>query len=83
MTVEEVRREARKLGYNLIPIKRKERLLPCTCGCNRRNHEWLYTPSTGEEFAVLECCKCGKRAIGKSDIDVNHQWNEMIKAETK
>jgi hypothetical protein len=38
MTVEELRREAKTLGYNIIPIVRMEKLLPCVCGCDRREH---------------------------------------------
>lgn len=48
MTIEELRAEAKKLGYNLIPINKKEKLLPCTCGCKRREHWGFRNDKTGK-----------------------------------
>ena len=79
MTVDELRKEAKALGYNIIKIKKREKLLPCTCGCNRREH-WDRL-SQGEWFNLLVCAKCGKEAEGKNEYDAIHNWNEMIKGE--
>lgn len=38
MTVDRLRKEAKALGYNIIKINPKEKLLTCVCGCNRREH---------------------------------------------
>ena len=38
MTLAELKEEARKQGYRLMKDCRPERLLPCTCGGNKRTH---------------------------------------------
>lgn len=80
LTFEELKEEAKRQGYNLIRIKKPEKLLPCTCGCNRREH-WHCCSIENGEFIKLICCKCGKEAIGKTMFDAIHNWNEMIKKE--
>ena len=78
MNVEELRREAKALDYNIIKINPMEKLLPCVCGCNRRDH-W----SVGGAYVgiKLKCMKCGREAMGKNAREVRHNWNEMIKEE--
>lgn len=79
MTIEELRREAKKLGYNIIKIKKTEKLLPCVCGCNRREH-WH---SAFDQSESLVCKKCGRFAEGKNKDEAIHNWNVMIKEEMK
>ena len=79
MTVDELRKEAKALGYNIIKIKKREKLLPCTCGCKRREH-WD-SLRDGEWLVVLKCERCRKEACGKNETEAVHNWNEMIKAE--
>ena len=57
-------------------IKRPERLIPCTCGCKRREN-WYGRKNTNDAF-ILKCCKCGFRVSGISKIDVHKKWNEAI-----
>ncbi len=76
MTVEELRKEAKALGYNIIKIQKKEKLLPCICGCNRRGR---WTGTGVENKVILQCERCGRRANGKSEKEARHNWNEMIK----
>ena len=79
MTVEELKAEAKKLGYRLIPIPKQEPFLPCTCGCNRRTH-WV-SSMYGVETSILRCMKCNKEARGSSEAEARRNWNEMIRKE--
>lgn len=79
MDVEELKTLAKSMGYNIIPIKKREKLLPCICGCNRRNH-WE-TRREGIWYQKLICEKCGKFSLGKSEAEAIHNWNEMIRSE--
>lgn len=78
MTVEELRREAKTLGYSIIPIVRTEKLLPCVCGCNRREY---WTGNTEERNIILKCIRCGKEAYGKTNREARHNWNVMVRGE--
>ena len=66
-------------GCPLIPVKtpqRPEKLLPCKCGCKRREH-WY---SSAEDCRnILKCYKCGFEVGGKNEIDVHKKWNEAIR----
>ena len=79
MTVEELRREAKSLGYSIVPIVRAEKLLPCVCGCNRRNR-WV-TYRHGTALKVYRCEKCDREASGRTDREARHNWNEMVRGE--
>lgn len=81
MTVEELRKEAKDLGYNIVRINPKEKLLPCICGCKRREHWTRFLK--GEVYTVLGCEKCDREAMGRTDREVRHNWNEMIRGESK
>ena len=81
MTIEELKAEANAHGYNLIPQKKQEKFIPCTCGCNRREH-WIRWVDGGTE-TTLKCCKCGKSASGMSEAEAKRNWNEMIRGELK
>ena len=55
--------------------ERPERLLPCKCGCKRREHWfWMY----GGKTIILKCSKCGFTVSGKNEIDVHKAWNIAI-----
>lgn len=75
MTVEELKAEAKALGYNIIKIKKKEKFLPCTCGANRRS--WWY--HAGSSNITLECNRCGFKVEGKDESEARHNWNLAIK----
>lgn len=76
MTLEELKAEAKRQGYNLIKIPVREKLLPCTCGYNRRSH---WENINGE--VSLYCEKCFKKATGKTEKEARRNWNEMIRKE--
>ena len=52
-----------------------EKLLPCICGCKRREHWYGSTP---ERARILRCYRCGLEASGKNEIEVHKKWNELI-----
>lgn len=76
MTFEELKKEAKHQGYNLIKIKPREKFLPCTCGAKR--HQW-HNYVNGRSVA---CKRCGKESpiVPKSSTDneVISAWNRMI-----
>ena len=54
--------------------ERPEHLLPCKCGCKRREH-WY---GINERSKILKCYKCGFEVAGKNEIDVHKAWNKAI-----
>lgn len=81
MTIEELKEEAKKLGYTVVKIPKKEKLLPCVCGNNRREHWHRVDIKSGRAYEILRCSKCGREAKGETERDAIHNWNEMIKKE--
>lgn len=81
MTFEELKEEAKRQGYNLIKIKKPEKLLPCTCGSKRRQHWYGVDIKSGRPFEKLVCEKCGKEARGYSKDEAIANWNKMIQKE--
>ena len=75
MTLEELKAEARKHGYNLIPRNEKEPLLPCICGCKRREH-WY---GQGDRAIILRCRVCELEAVGRTEREAYRNWNAMIR----
>ncbi len=74
MTVEELKAAARELGYKVVKIERKVKLLPCVCGATRRNHRYAWMTNC----EILECPKCGRRAAGRTEEEAKRNWNLMI-----
>lgn len=79
MTVEELRREAKALGYNIIRNPAHEKLLPCVCGCKRRSH-W-YGHIKGTDVITLRCKGCDRSASGRNEEEVRRNWNKLIRLE--
>ena len=76
MTLEELKKEAGKYGYRLVPKKKKlERLLPCLCGCKRREH-WY---GSGNRKYILFCQRCGIEASGRTEREAYKAWNDMVR----
>lgn len=77
MTVEELKAEAKKLGYTVIKKSEPVKILPCICGKNRR--ERWYRGSN----IFYKCAYCGfKSPEANTDRQANLNWNEAVK-ETK
>ena len=73
MTVEELKAEAKKLGYKIIPVSESIKLLPCVCGCKRRTHWWTV------KGMFYQCNQCGLKApIGENETEAKKLWNKMI-----
>lgn len=81
MTLDELKAEAKRQGYNLIKIQKKEKLLTCVCGCNRRSHFDYY--KNGKWGYGLECKRCKKIVYGTTEAEVRSEWNKMVRMETK
>ena len=79
MTIEELKEEARKLGYDVVPKREYERLLPCTCGHNRR--ERYYCNSASGTYVKLVCARCGRRVEGKTESEAKRNWNKTMRGE--
>ena len=77
MTIEELKSEAKKLGYKLIKDTRPPKLLPCICGCKRRN-QW-YDSAFG--VTILSCERCWLTASGKNRTEAIIAWNSLVKGE--
>lgn len=80
MTVEELKEEANKLGYNIV--KKPERYIPCKCGTNSRHWIWK------DGFQGLRCSKCGFEVISHDNRRVNQNkmrelWNDVLREEMK
>lgn len=81
MTYDELKIEAKKLGYNLIKANNKPRLKPCVCGCKARHHYYCCSPEG--KYRILECHWCERRVEGKNDLEAYNNWNKMIENEEK
>lgn len=79
MTYEELKTEAKKLGYNLIKANSKPRLKPCVCGCKARHH--YYCRDSQGEYRKLVCHKCGREVEGENELEVYNNWNKYIEKE--
>lgn len=60
---------------------KQEKLLPCTCGSNRR-YLWMNT-NPGEPNWFYVCDGCDRKVYGKNKTDLRRQWNETIRKEVE
>ena len=77
MTLDEIKKEADKLGYRVL--KKTEplpTLIPCACGCNRRTSWWK--SGVGEYYACKNCGFESEPAI--TERGKRQNWNDAIKA---
>ena len=78
MTVEELKKEAAKLGYSIIKKQEYIRFNPCVCGCNNRSHWYGYGTTV-----FFECNNCGLRSpAGLNEKEAKLNWNKMIEEKT-
>ena len=78
MTVEELKKIANEMGYNIIKKQEYIKLLPCKCGCNRRSHWGGFNEHNA---VILVCENCGARAQGKTEREARINWNRMVRGE--
>lgn len=75
MDIEELKREADKLGYRLVKKPVSVRLLKCTCGTRPDLWQWA-----GGYY--YECPNCDKKSEGRKYIkEAKLEWNRMIEKE--
>lgn len=75
MELEELKREADKLGYCLVKKPVRVRLLKCTCGTRPVQWQWA-----GGYF--YECPNCDKKSKERKDPkEAKLEWNRMIEKE--
>lgn len=77
--LEKLKEEAKNLGYKLVRINKKEHMIPCKCGCNRRFHISRYDSEECRFYEALKCQKCGETVWGESEKDVIEKWNSKMK----
>lgn len=78
MTVEELKKIANEMGYNIIKKQEYIKLLPCKCGCNSREH-WYGVKK--DDAYILKCRNCGAKAKGKTEREARLNWNQMVEGE--
>lgn len=54
------------------------KLVPCKCGCNRRNR--YYSIRNGQSIVKLECKKCGDWVAAETDSKASLAWNKKMGA---
>ena len=57
------------------PKRESRAMLPCKCGCKRREHWFAPDAEMPEE---LRCCQCRFTVRGKNQTDVIRQWNKAV-----
>ena len=73
MTVDELKIEAKKLGYNIIKKAEYIKLLPCKCG-KKYPMVWSYM-----DGFFYKCPKCGaKSKMAKTEREARINWNNMV-----
>ena len=76
MTVEELKIEANKLGYNIIKKQPYVKLLPCTCGQKKPTHWYKFGNEVGEFY---KCPKCDFMSpVAKTKNKAKENWNEAV-----
>ena len=75
MTVEELKKIANEMGYNIIKKQEHIKLLPCKCGCTRRER-WYGVHK--DDAYILKCKNCGAKAQGRTERKAKLNWNRMV-----
>lgn len=76
MTVEELKQEAKKLGYNIIKIPEKIKKSKCLCGASSRYVE-VWTRFDNNEFC--KCLQCGRQSyFGRNKKEAIENWNWSV-----
>ena len=77
MTVEELKAEAKAMGYTLIKKQPPmEKFLPCTCGRNSRSRWWGVHK---DDAVIVECRGCGRRVCAKNERELRQKWNAVMR----
>ena len=74
--LDEMHMDALELLKAKYKPRESRKMLPCKCGCKRREH-WY--GSSYDNSEGLKCTKCGFEVWGNNAIDVIRKWNEAVK----
>lgn len=77
MTLEELKVEAKKLGYHLVKNNPKITLLPCPICGKKSAHEW-YNCLTNSYFRRCACCDDFDGYGSKTHNGARLGWNEAV-----
>lgn len=75
-TLDEARDTLELLKAKYKP-RESRKMLPCKCGCKRREHGYRFVGSN-ENSEGLICKKCGFEVWEKNATDVIRKWNEAV-----
>ena len=83
MTFDELKLEAKKLGYRLEKIQESITLLPCPICGKKRTNEWhMSLKSTQQNQGGLlfrQCNNCGFAGnYGKNSKEAKIEWNKTV-----
>lgn len=80
MTVEELKLEAAKLGYNIIKKAENIKFSPCVCGYNKRGLWW----NSNDNMCFYKCQRCEFSGYkGKTQNEAKRNWNKAIEEAKK
>lgn len=79
MNYDELKAEAKRLGYRLVKIEPKARLENCpVCGSsNRKIHLWQSAINFGKQFRC-DKCEFHSEDWSKSEIAARRAWNDAV-----
>ena len=81
MELEELKAEAKKLGYNLIPRREYIKKQPCVCGRKKLEY-WYYSVNYLDKSTLMtyvQCPKCQRYSpAGRTENEAKQLWNAMI-----
>lgn len=80
MTVDELKEEAKKLGYNVIKRQERIKLKPCKCGRKRIDQwiDWIHR----EANIYYKCPQCGRQSEKcETEREARIAWNDMVESE--
>lgn len=79
MTIEELKAEAKKLGYRIVPEPERITLMPCPLCGKKRTEEWFEQGG----FRFRKCANCDFRGSrgsrGRTAKDAKAKWNDAVK----
>lgn len=73
----------KSLGYTVFKPKPVPKMKPCVCGCKRRHHVFVVSPSE-EAGDCYKCQNCGLRSKPIRDASRREMviaWNEAVEEE--
>ena len=82
MTLDELKAEAKKLGYHLVKNTPKITLLPCPICGRKLTCEWQNCV-TGKFFRQCKCCDSFDGYGAKTSNGAKLGWNEAVKKYNK